>query len=163
MASSMGKKSRIGLEMQNITTVSFDSGNSQHRQDLEGLFLEYSSTVALDIVDKLSSLIYFTGFILYVDKNPAGFAVCFESFSTYRSQPVLNIHDFMIAKAFRGTGLGKNLLAAIEEHARKNDMVKITLEVDDDNHVAKKLYARCGFEDHQVVLKSLLHWQKYLN
>ncbi|WED29478.1 GNAT family N-acetyltransferase [Vibrio sp. DW001] len=149
--------------MKNITTVSFDSENSQHRQDLERLFLEYSSTVAVDIVDRLSSLTYFIGFILYVDKNPAGFSVCFESFSTYRSQPVLNIHDFMIANAFRGAGLGKNLLGAIEEYARKNDMVKITLEVDDDNHVAKKLYARCGFEDHQVVLKSLLHWQKYLN
>ncbi|MDB1125953.1 GNAT family N-acetyltransferase [Vibrio algarum] len=149
--------------MKNAKVVLFNSDNRLHKQDLERLFVEYSDQVAPDIVDKLSTLAYFTGFILYIDNQPAGFAVCFDSFSTYRSQPVLNIHDFMIAKDFQGKKLGKVLLNAIEKYGRKQDVVKITLEVDDNNDVAKKLYASCGFEDHEVVLKGLMHWQKYLN
>ncbi|WCE31232.1 hypothetical protein [Vibrio sp. SCSIO 43137] len=52
------------------------------------------------------------------------------------------------------------MLKQVEAFAIENDYLKITLEVDQDNHNAKK--PACGFEDHTVVLKGLLHWQKYL-
>ncbi|WP_375753590.1 GNAT family N-acetyltransferase [Vibrio sp. HN007] len=143
-----------------------DIESHQQRSDMQKLFVEYSSNadanIKENIVEKLCELLYFIGFIAYLGEKPAGFAVCFESFSSYRCKKVLNIHDFMISEAYRGKGYGKVLLKGVEAFARENDYLKITLEVDDDNHSAQKLYSRCGFEDHQVVLKGLLHWQKYL-
>lgn len=143
-----------------------DIENHQQRYDMQKLFIEYSvaadAEINADIVDKLCELPYFIGFIAYLDDEPIGFAVCFESFSSYRCKKVLNVHDFMISAKFRGLGYGKTLLTAVEQFCIVNDYLKITLEVDDDNQSAQRLYASCGFEDHQVVLKGLLHWQKYL-
>jgi len=147
-----------------VTTL--DTKNHQQRDDMQKLFIEYSAAadadIKTDIVDKLCELPYFTGFIAYLNNEPVGFTVCFESFSSYRCKKVLNIHDFMVSAKFRGLGYGKILLTAVEQFCIENDYLKITLEVDDTNHSAQRLYASCGFEDHQVVLKSLLHWQKYL-
>jgi len=140
--------------------------NLEHRQTVETLFQEYSSDVSAPIestiVNQLFELPYFHGFLCVNDNEPVGFAVCFESFSTYRARKVLNIHDFMISNKARGQGLGNVLLSGIENYCRENDYLKITLEVDEDNVVAKRLYSSLGYEDFQVKLKGLNHWQKYL-
>lgn len=150
-----------------LSVVYLGAEKSEHQANFERLFRDYSAAlsveVAPDLVSQLFQLPYFHGFIAMVGNMSAGFAVCFESYSTYRAKKVLNIHDFMVAKSFRGTGVGKELLQGIEAYARSNDYLKITLEVDDDNIAAKKLYQACQFEDHQVKLKGLLHWQKYLD
>ncbi|MDF4902115.1 hypothetical protein P3551_22795 [Vibrio parahaemolyticus] len=53
----------------------------------ETLFREYLSgfSVELDlsVIAQLFALPYFYGCISFVDNKPAGFAVCFESFSTF--------------------------------------------------------------------------------
>ncbi len=143
-----------------------DVDNLEHRNALESLFQEYSSGVsaAIDstIVNQLFDLPYFHGFLCFKDNEPQGFAVCFESYSTYRAKKVLNIHDFMISSCARGKGLGKLLLQGIENYCRNRNYLKITLEVDDDNTIAKQLYSSCEYQDYQVVLKGLNHWQKYL-
>ncbi|SGZ01322.1 Acetyltransferase, gnat family [Moritella viscosa] len=140
--------------------------NLEHREALELLFQEYSSgvsaTIDSTIVNQLFALPYFHGFLCFTGNKPLGFAVCFESYSTYRARKVLNIHDFMISSNSRGKGLGKLLLKGIEAYCRENDYLKITLEVDDDNLVAKQLYGSCDYEDYQVALMGLNHWQKYL-
>lgn len=69
----------------------------------------------------------------------------------------------MVSSKYRGIGVGKALLNGIEQYCRENEYLKITLEVDGDNVAARKLYSSCDFEDYQVVLKGLLHWQKYLS
>ncbi|RKF17390.1 GNAT family N-acetyltransferase [Alginatibacterium sediminis] len=141
-------------------------GSLDHRNALDSLFQEYSSGVSASIdstiVSQLLELPYFRGFLCFADNKPAGFAVCFESYSTYRARKVLNIHDFMVSNRYCGKGLAKSLLASIEQYCFENDYLKITLEVDDDNKIAQRLYESCGFEDFQVVLKGLNHWQKYL-
>ncbi|WP_180797932.1 GNAT family N-acetyltransferase [Vibrio parahaemolyticus] len=133
----------------------------------ETLFREYLSgfSVELDlsVITQLFALPCFHGFISFVDSKPSGFAVCFESFSTYRAQRVMNIHDFMVSESFRGKGVGKAQLSGIEQYCRDNDYLKITLEVGDDNVAAKKLYSSLDYEDYRVVLKGQQHWQKYLN
>lgn len=151
----------------NGTVKRVDNKNQQQKTDLKQLFVEYSvmSEASMDdnIVDRLFELPYFIGFILYIDDKPAGFAVCYDGFSTHRCKHVLNIHDFMVSTHFQGCGHGKELLCGVLDFCRKHDYLKITLEVDDDNFAAQKLYHSCGFEDYQVILKGLLHWQKYLH
>ncbi|NAW86894.1 GNAT family N-acetyltransferase [Photobacterium halotolerans] len=150
-----------------ISVKHIEAGNSEYQGQFESLFREYLSgfSMAFDpaAIEQLFTLPYFHGFMSFIDDKPAGFAVCFESFSTYRMQRVMNIHDFMVANRCRGQGLGKAQLHAIEQYCRDNHYLKITLEVDDDNVAAKKLYRSCQYEDYRVVLKGQQHWQKYLN
>ncbi|KHT62118.1 GNAT family acetyltransferase [Photobacterium gaetbulicola] len=142
--------------------------NHIYRSYFIRLFHEYLSELVVEIneayiVEQLFELSYFHGFICFVDNEPAGFAVCFESYSTYRAQKVLNIHDFMVSKAFRGKGIGHALLQGIEQYCASMGYLKITLEVDSDNMAATRLYKSCGYDDYQRAQKGLLHWQKYLS
>lgn len=150
-----------------VKTKTIDVEDQKQCTHLEALFVEYSAacSVSIDVgvVKQLFSLPYFHGFICYVDNEPAGFAVCFESYSTYRAKKVLNIHDFMVSAKYRGKGIGKLLLDGVERYCRDNDFLKITLEVDEDNVIAQKLYLSCDYEDYKVKQKGLLHWQKYLS
>jgi len=85
-------------------------------------------------------------FLAYADGVPAGIAVCFLGFSTFKAQPLLNIHDIAVAPQFRGLGLGRQLLAAAEMHARELGCCKVTLEVRADNMLAQQAYRQAGFQ-----------------
>jgi ribosomal protein S18 acetylase RimI-like enzyme len=73
--------------------------------------------------------------------------VAFTGFSTFQGLPLLNIHDLAVLPAQRGAGVGRALLAAAEEHARATGCCKLTLEVQEDNTPARRLYERVGFRD----------------
>ena len=81
------------------------------------------------------------------DGEPVGIAVCFFGISTFRARPLLNVHDLAVLPEYRGQGVGRALLAAVEQHARRRGCCKLTLEVQDDNGPARTLYQRFGFED----------------
>lgn len=77
--------------------------------------------------------------------EPVGLAICFAGFSTFKARPLLNVHDLAVHPQHRGRGIGGQLLAAVEQHARQAGHCKITLEVRADNP-ASRLYERCGFD-----------------
>jgi ribosomal protein S18 acetylase RimI-like enzyme len=81
------------------------------------------------------------------DGEPVGVAVCFFGISTFRARPLPNVHDLAVPPKFRGRGVGRALLGAVEDHARRRGCCKLTLEVQDDNAPALALYRRVGFED----------------
>ena len=84
--------------------------------------------------------------LLAVDgERVVGVAVCFEGFSTFAGQPLLNIHDLAVTTDCRGQGVGTLLLEAVSDRARELGCCRVTLEVDTDNPGAKKLYERSGF------------------
>jgi GNAT superfamily N-acetyltransferase len=86
--------------------------------------------------------------LLAFDEGEAvGIAVCFFGFSTFQGRPLLNVHDLAVLPARRGAGIGRALLAAAEAHARRRGCCKLTLEVQDQNHRARAVYARFGFTD----------------
>jgi ribosomal protein S18 acetylase RimI-like enzyme len=76
-----------------------------------------------------------------------GLAVCLPSFSTFKARPVLNIHDLVVHQSARGQGVGRRLLAAVEEEARRSGCCKITLEVRADNLAAQQLYRSLGIAE----------------
>ena len=82
-----------------------------------------------------------------VDGEHVGVAVCFFGISTFKARPLLNIHDLAVLPGYRGRGVGRALLNAVEDHARRRGCCKLTLEVQDDNAPARTLYQRFGFED----------------
>lgn len=88
-----------------------------------------------------------------------GLAICLPSYSSFRARPVLNIHDLAVVPQHRGKGIGRALLAAVEEEARRRGCCKVTLEVRSDNAVARDLYRRCGFQGTEP---QTLFWSREL-
>lgn len=76
-----------------------------------------------------------------------GMVTCFVNFSTFRAKPFLNIHDIIVREEYRGKRIGKKLLEKCIELAMQKGYCKVTLEVRDDNFIAKSLYKNLGFED----------------
>lgn len=79
------------------------------------------------------------------DEEPVGIAVCFTSFSTFRARALTNVHDLAVLPDWRGQGIGRSLLAAVESLARERNHCKVTLEVREDNAAARNLYRSLGF------------------
>jgi ribosomal protein S18 acetylase RimI-like enzyme len=85
--------------------------------------------------------------LAFEGNEAVGVCVGFIGFSTFRALPLLNIHDLAVLPGQRGRGVGQALLAAAESHARAEGCCKLTLEVQEDNLPARRLYARFGFDD----------------
>jgi ribosomal protein S18 acetylase RimI-like enzyme len=87
-------------------------------------------------------------------ERPVGAATCFYGFSTFYARPLLNVHDLAVLPDFQGRGIGRGLLAAAEQRARSRGCCKLTLEVREDNHRARKLYFERGFRDFELAGKT---------
>lgn len=100
--------------------------------------------------------------LAYVNDEPAGIIIGIEGFSTFACQPLLNIHDVAVLPGFRGQGIARRMLAAMEERARQRGCCKLTLEVLEGNAVARSLYASCGFAGYTLdpAMGHALFWQK---
>jgi ribosomal protein S18 acetylase RimI-like enzyme len=98
-------------------------------------------------------------------EEPVGFAICFLGFSTFNARPLINIHDIFVQASARGTGMGKFLLDRIEAKARSMNGCAITLEVREDNHRARQLYSKFGFERAEVGAQRvpMEFWRKRLD
>lgn len=100
--------------------------------------------------------------LAFVDSNPAGLALCIEGFSSFECKPLLNIHDLVVAPAYRGRGLSKRLLGKVEETATGLGCGKLTLEVLEGNRVAQAAYRAFGFDGYELRPETgkALFWQK---
>jgi GNAT superfamily N-acetyltransferase len=85
-------------------------------------------------------------FLAYREAEAIGVAVCFRGFSTFRAEPLVNLHDLAVLPGHRGHGVGRRLLEAVEQRARELGCCRLTLEVQDGNHRARGIYAAAGFE-----------------
>jgi GNAT superfamily N-acetyltransferase len=84
-------------------------------------------------------------FLAYQGGVPVGIAVCFRGFSTFAARPLINIHDLAVVPAHRGKGVGHRLLEAVQHKARDMGCCKVTLEVLENNHRARRIYEAAGF------------------
>mgnify|MGYP001335276847 CR=1 FL=1 len=114
------------------------------------------------LVPELQKQPHALALLAFIEGEPAGLAICILGFSTFRLKPVLNIHDFCVAERFQGRGVGKRLMAGVEEEARRRGCCKITLEVREDNLRAQALYLKCGFDPGKRGGDAMLFWGKSL-
>jgi ribosomal protein S18 acetylase RimI-like enzyme len=85
--------------------------------------------------------------LAFDDHVAVGVCVGFLGFSTFQALPLLNIHDLAVRPGQRGRGIGRALLAAAQAQALAEGCCRLTLEVQDDNAPARRLYDSFGFRD----------------
>lgn len=83
--------------------------------------------------------------LAYVDGRPAGIATCFRGFSTFQARPLINVHDLSVRPEYRARGIGRALLRAVADEARRIGCCRVTLEVQAENVPARRLYEQEGF------------------
>jgi GNAT superfamily N-acetyltransferase len=79
-----------------------------------------------------------------------GLCNCFEGFSTFSCQPLLNIHDVYVHTDFRGRGVARAMLQQVERIALQLGCCKLTLEVLSENQPARQAYLDYGFEPYRL-------------
>lgn len=84
------------------------------------------------------------------DSVPVGLVNCIEGFSTFKCQPLVNVHDVAVLAGYRGQRIGEQMLALVEDIARERGACKLTLEVLSGNTGAEKLYRRVGFAYYEL-------------
>lgn len=158
-----------------IEVVKADYTNHAHKVDIPLLLDAYArdpmgggvplaQNVKLNLVNELSRLPHAFSVIAYVNNSPAGLANCFEAFSTFACKPLVNIHDIVVLKKYRGHGVSQRMLEKIEEIALEKNCCKLTLEVLSNNVVAQAAYQKFGFSSYELDPEagSALFWQKKL-
>ena len=95
-------------------------------------------------------------------ETPVGVAICFEGFSTFACEPLLNIHDFAISPDYQGQGLANSMMEKVEQIAVELGCCKITLEVLEGNTIARHVYEKYGFQGYELdpVMGKALFYEK---
>ncbi|MFG0287787.1 MAG: GNAT family N-acetyltransferase [Rhodopirellula sp. JB044] len=146
-----------------IRTLVADYQSQPHRVAILRLLSEYSADPAIGgsglpfsvrqrVVDELARRENAVSLLATEEKmgsspQAVGLVNAFETFSTFAAMPVLNLHDVMVTRSHRGRGIGRRLIEAAEEEARRRGCCKMTLEVYRGNRAAATLYRRCDFID----------------
>ena len=92
--------------------------------------------------------------LAYWDQEPAGYALFFDFYSTWRGRQMF-LEDLFVREAFRGRKVGKSLLAAVARIAEREGSHALRWEVLDWNQIAVNFYESLGAEflnDWRLVL-----------
>jgi GNAT superfamily N-acetyltransferase len=76
--------------------------------------------------------------------EPVGFALFFQSYSTFLAKPGLYLEDLFVRPAARGRGVGRALMSALAQIAVQRDYGRFEWSVLDWNEPALSFYARLG-------------------
>jgi GNAT superfamily N-acetyltransferase len=80
------------------------------------------------------------------DGQPAGFALYFFNYSTWKGQPGVYLEDLFVQPEFRGLGIGKALLSEVAAFAVERGCRRMQWEVLDWNTPAIDFYSAMGAE-----------------
>ena len=142
--------------MSSIEILQADLNRQKHQQAVLALLDAYamdpmgngkalSSEVRRELIPGLQRHPTTVIFLAFQNKHAVGVATCFGGFSTFAARPLINIHDFYLIPEVRGQKIGHMILTAVEQKARDTGCCKITLEVQQNNHRAQRIYEAAGF------------------
>ncbi|RLU00641.1 GNAT family N-acetyltransferase [Ketobacter sp.] len=163
-------------EPHNIETLLVDYHDPQQARHLVQLLDHYArdpmgggeplaDAVQANLVTGLAQRPFAFSLMCYVNGQPAALTNCFEGFSTFAAKPLINVHDIVVHRDYRGLGLSQILLNKVETLARERGCCKITLEVLSGNTTAQGAYRKFGFEQYQLDPNAgqAQFWQKPLH
>ena len=119
---------------------------NEYAKDLQGYKRSLPENVLKELIPEMSKIPTSIIYLASIESKYVGMAICFLGSSTFYARPIINIHDFTVLKDFRKLGIGKKLVDAIEKKAIELNCCKLTLEVQEMNKNAIRLYEKCGFE-----------------
>jgi ribosomal protein S18 acetylase RimI-like enzyme len=145
----------------NLSICRVDFKQSDHRDALIKLLDAYAqdpmgggqplaAEVKARLCDDMAERPTVASFIAWLDQAPVGLVNCVEGFSTFKSQPLMNIHDLVVLPGHRGMGIGQALMQAAQTHAKARGCCKLTLEVLTGNERALRSYEQFGFEPYTL-------------
>jgi GNAT superfamily N-acetyltransferase len=76
--------------------------------------------------------------------EPAGFALFFYNYSTWRGRTGIHLEDLFVLPKFRGLGIGKSLLARVAARAAEQGCVRLQWDVLEWNQTAIDFYQGLG-------------------
>jgi len=157
------------------TIILADYSNPAHQAAIIELLDEYardpmgggtglSNWVKENLLSTLADTANAFSILALVDGAPAGLINCFQTLSTFKCKPLVNIHDVMVSKALRGKGLSTVMLQEVEKIARQRGCCKLTLEVLEGNSIARKAYEKFGFSGYELdpAMGKAMFWEKPL-
>ncbi|MNK23595.1 Acetyltransferase YpeA [compost metagenome] len=171
----LGCQPQIHQETIVLEIIDADFNNPEHGRQVLAMLNEYASGpmggnsplpafAQANLIAELARRPTAHALLARIDGEPAGVAIYIEGFSTFACRPLINLHDLGVAAKFQGQGVGKHLLSALEDRARRLGCCKITLEVLEGNAVAQGLYRKLGFEGYALdeATGRAMFWQKKL-
>ena len=87
----------------------------------------------------------FEALLAFFDDEPAGFALFYPDFSTWRGRPGLFLEDLYVREWARGRGVGRRLMTRLAALAVERDWPTLRFNVLDWNP-ARGFYRRLGIE-----------------
>jgi GNAT superfamily N-acetyltransferase len=87
-------------------------------------------------------------------KRPAGYAITFETYSSFLALPTFYIEDIFVLPAFRRDGVGSALMQRLMQAAKESGCGRMEWVVLDWNTGAQQFYRRFGAQH-------LTDWQYY--
>jgi ribosomal protein S18 acetylase RimI-like enzyme len=93
----------------------------------------------------------FHAMLAFLDDAPAGLALYFFTYSTWRGRRLLYVEDLIVDQKTRGAGIGRALLAHLARIAVAQNCARLELEVRVDN-VARGFYERLGLRHKESLL-----------
>lgn len=94
--------------------------------------------------DGFSEQPYFHVLIAEWDSQPAGYALYFHNYSTFRGRPGLFLEDLFVRPPYRGKGIGKALLLHVAKIAVNEGCGRFQWQVLDWNTPAIEFYESLG-------------------
>lgn len=79
-----------------------------------------------------------------IDGTPSGFALYFQTFSTFEGKPGIWLEDLFVDPAARGSGLGRALLARLAALVIERGGARLEWNVLDWNELGKGFYRSIG-------------------
>ncbi len=83
-------------------------------------------------------------YIVYAEKNPAGYVLFYKTFSTFKAACGLYIEDLYILPEYRNKGSGRELLEFVIDYARDLKYHKVEWYVNNKNSGAIDFYKKIG-------------------
>ena len=153
--------------------VQADYDNPMHTNAIIALLDEYASgpsggneplseQVKAELISILQRTPHALTLLAFAGETQIGLLNAFETLSTFRAKPLLNIHDIAVTASWRRRGVARALMLELENIARERSCCKLTLEVLENNVSAQALYRELGFEGYQLQEEfgRALFWQK---
>ncbi len=158
-----------------IETVIADYHNPRHGQDIVRLLNAYAldpmgggnalpESVTGILIAELAKRPHAFTIIAYADEVAVGLINCFEVFSTFAARPLINLHDVVVDKPWRGYGISQLMLDKVEALAIERGCCKLTLEILQGNKTAGNAYQKFGFSAYSLdpEMGDAVFWQKWL-